>query len=94
MTLEQTVKDLQTQNAQFQQMFMALAQGQEELKALVIKEKKKKAKKPAGILNIGRRLRGPVKRALDLATPSNEGDNNEDDNNPGTNEDEVDYSEE
>ena len=45
MALEQTIKDLQTQNAQFQQMFLTLAKGQEELKNLIIKEKKKKAKK-------------------------------------------------
>ena len=63
---------------------MALAQGQEELKSLVIKEKKKKAKKPTGILNMGRRLIGPVKRSLDLTTPSNEGDNHEEYNNLGT----------
>ena len=43
---------------------------------------------------MGRRLRGPVKRTLDLSTPSNEGDNHEDDNNPETDEDEVDYSKE
>ena len=74
MALEQIVKDLQAQNAQFQQMFMALAQGQEELKALVIKEKKKKkAKKLVGILKMGTRLRRPVKGALDLSTPSNKG---------------------
>ena len=75
-------------------MFLALAKGQEELKALVIKEKTKKPKKQVGILKMGRRLRGPVKRAIDLSTPSNEGDNHEEDNNPGTDEDEADYSEE
>ena len=52
MALEQTVKDLQTQNAQFQQMIMALAKGQEELKALIVKEKTKKPKKPAGMVNL------------------------------------------
>ena len=75
MILKQTVKDLQTQNAQFQQMIMALAKGQEELKALIIKEKTKKAKKPVGVLNLGRRFRGSVKRAIDFTTTSNEGDN-------------------
>ena len=35
MDLEQTVKDLQAQNAQFQQMFLTLAKGQEELKTVV-----------------------------------------------------------
>ena len=62
MTLEQTVKDLQTQNAQFQEMFLNLAKGQEELKELVVNgKKKKKTKKPIDILNMGRRFRGPVK---------------------------------
>ena len=56
-------------------MFMALAKGQEDLKALIIKEKTKKAKKPAGVLKFGRRFRGPAKRALDFPTPSNAGDN-------------------
>ena len=44
MALEQNIKDLQAHNAQFQQMFLALAKGQEDLKALVIKDKKKKTK--------------------------------------------------
>ena len=75
MALEQIVKDLQAQNAQFQQMFLALAKGQEDLKALIIKEKTKKAKKPAGVLDLNRRFRGPAKQALDFATSSNEVDN-------------------
>ena len=52
MALEQNIKDLQAKNAQFQQMSMALAKGQEDLKALITKEKKKKAKKPDDILNM------------------------------------------
>ena len=97
MVLDQTVKDLQAQNDQFQQMFVALAQGQEYLKAWIIKEKTKKPKKPAGVVNLGRRIRGPAKRALDFATPSNEGDNQEEkpteeNNNPGTDEEKDDYS--
>ena len=80
-------------------MFLALAKGQEDLKALIVKEKTKKEKKPAGVLNLGRRFRGPAKRALDFATPSNEGDNQEEkpteeNHNHGTNEEEADYSEE
>ena len=99
MALKKTVKDLQTQNAQFQQMIMTLAKGQEELKALIVKEKTKKPKKPAGVVNLGRRIRGPVKRAIDFATPSDEGDNQEEkpveeNNNLGSEEDEPDYSEE
>ena len=77
MVLEQNIKDLQAQNAQFQQMLLALAKGKEDLKALMIKNKKKKTKKPVGALNMGRRFRGPAKKALEFATPSNEGDNQE-----------------
>ena len=99
MDLEQIVKDLQAQNSQFQQMFLALAKGKEDLKALIVKEKTKKAKKPVGVLNLGIRFRGLAKRSLDFATPSNEGDNQEEkpteeNNNPGFEEDEADYYEE
>ena len=80
-------------------MFLALAQGQKDLKALIIKEKTKKPKKPVCAVNLGRRIRGPVKQPIDFATPSNEGDNQEEkpmeeNNNPGSEEDEPDYSEE
>src|ERR1051325_3415990 len=53
MALEQTVKDLQVQNAQFQQMFTSLVQGQEDLKKLINKKKK-----VVGLLNMGRRYKG------------------------------------
>ena len=79
MALEQTIKGLQAQNAQFQQMFLALAQGQEDLKALIVKEKTKKAKKPTGVLNLGRRIRGPVRQVVELTSSSKEGDNKEGD---------------
>ena len=83
-------------------MFLALAKGQEDLKTLILKDKKKKTKKPVGVLNLGRRVRGPAKQALDFATPSNEGDTqdeinkktDEEDNSLGSEEDEADYSEE
>ena len=58
-------------------MFLALAKGQEDLKALMIKDKKKKTKKLVGVLSMGRRLREPAKKALEFETPSNEGDNHE-----------------
>ena len=58
-------------------MFLALAKGQENLKALMIKDKKKKAKKPVDVLNLGRRFKGPSRRTLDFATSSGEGDNQE-----------------
>ena len=56
MALEQTVKDLQVQNAQFQQMFTSLVQGQEDLKKLINKKKK-----VVGLLNMGRRYKGGPK---------------------------------
>ena len=40
-------------------MFLNLAKGKEELKTLITKERKKKTRKPVGILKIGRRFRGP-----------------------------------
>ena len=56
---------------------MALAKGQEDMKALILRDKKKKPKKPAGVVNLGRRIRGPVRRASELATSSKEGDTQE-----------------
>ena len=56
MALEQSVKDLQAQNAQFQQMFTSLVQGQEDLKKLINRKKK-----VVGVLNIGRRYKGGPK---------------------------------
>ena len=75
MDLEQTVKDLQAQNAQFQQLFLTLAKGQEELKTLLVKEKKKKTKKITGVLNMGRRFQGQSRRTLDFPTSSGDKDN-------------------
>ena len=91
--------NLQAQKAQFQQMFIALTKGQEDLKALIIKDKTKKPKKQTGVLNLCRRFRGPAKQALDFATTSDEGDNQgehpmEEKNNPRSEEDEHDYFEE
>ena len=38
MALEHTIKDLQALNAQFQEMFTSLAQGQKDLKQLITKK--------------------------------------------------------
>ena len=56
MDLEQTVKDLQAQNAQFQEMMLSLSKGQEELKTLLLE--KKKDKKSVSCINPGRRFKG------------------------------------
>ena len=89
MDMEQTVKDLQAQNAQFQQMLLAMGKGQEDLKALILKDKKKKSKKAAGILNLRRRP-----KTLDLSTPPNIGVSLEEDHNLEINDVEADYFEE
>ena len=74
MDLEQTVKDLQSQNTQFQQLLMTLAKRQEELKILLAEERKKKTKKVTRVLNMGRRFHGQTRRMLDFATTSGEGE--------------------
>ena len=80
MALEQTVKDLQPQNAQFQEMFTSLVQGQEDLKKLINRKKK-----VVGLLNMGRRYKGVPKRVsrieLSEGSVKNEGSvkGNEDD---------------
>ena len=79
-------------------MILTLEKEQEELKTLLIKENKKKAKKSTGVLNLGRRFKGPSRRTLDFATSSGEGDNQEGKNKEVTDhpefegEEEVDYS--
>src|SRR3954471_901329 len=87
MNLEQSVKDLQAQNAEFQTLILTLANGQNELKALLTK-KDKKTKKPKGVINMGRRFRGRPKKAEDAEIPKNEEDEERDDisikNNQGS----------
>src|SRR3954471_16224160 len=61
MDLEQFVKNLQAQNAEFQALILNLSKGQDELKSLLTK--KKEAKKPKGVLNLRRRFKGPLKKA-------------------------------
>ena len=77
MDLEQTVKDLQAQNTQFQQFLMTIAKGKEELKTLLAEEKKKKTKKVNGVLNMGRRFHEQTRRTLNFATTSGEGEGKE-----------------
>src|SRR3954471_23349044 len=48
MNLEQSVKNLQTQNNQFQEMILNLAKGQEDLKALLIEKEKNQHKHQGG----------------------------------------------
>ena len=110
MSSEQNIKDLQAQNAQFQQTFVTLAKGQEDLKALILKEKKKKKKKKnkkknknkkkiSGVLNLGRKFRGALKQPVDLTSSSKEGENQEretreDDPIPEVSNNDTDYNDE
>src|SRR4051812_17242119 len=68
MNLEQSVKDLQAQNAEFQALILNLSKGQDELKSLLTK-KEEKTKKPKGVLNLGRRFKGPLKKIEEAETP-------------------------
>ena len=72
MDLEQTVKDLQAQNSQFQQLLMTLAKGQEDLKALLEKNKEKKKKRP-GVATFGRRFESNARKVLEFPSTSDEG---------------------
>lgn len=58
MALEQTVKDLQAQNAQFQELILNLSKGQDELKTLLAK-KKKKTRRSGGLINLGKKIQRP-----------------------------------
>src|SRR3954465_5224325 len=71
MNLEQSVKDLQAQNAQFQDLILNLSKGQDELKALLTKKKKK------GKKTLGKKLR-PILQLRD-AEPSEDSDEDEQD---------------
>ena len=68
---EQAIKALQAQSAQFQEMVMSLAQGQQELKALLLKKKKKKR---TVLFNTGRRFGNTLHNEADPTTSSAEKD--------------------
>src|ERR1043165_6721021 len=72
MALEQTVKDLQAQNAQFQEMFTNLVQGQKDLKKLITRKKK-----VSGVLHMGRRHKGGHKVVSQLEISDKSGETEE-----------------
>src|SRR3954463_2276823 len=78
MNLEQSVKDLQAQNAQFQDLILNLSKGKDELKTLLTK-KEKKTKKPKGVINLGRRFKGRPKKAAETVIPKDEEEKEEGD---------------
>ena len=77
MALEQTLKDLRTQHAQFQDTLLNLAKGQQEMMALLVT--KNKTKKRVVILNMGRRFKGPARLAQVEYVSSEEDENQEED---------------
>ena len=46
-TTEQAIKALQAQNAQFQELVMSLAQGQQDLKTLILKKGRRRKRGPS-----------------------------------------------
>ena len=76
MDLEQTVKELQTQNSQFQETLLTLAKGQQELMSLMVD--KKKTKKMA-LINMGKRFKGPVRQVQVVEESSKEDENQDED---------------
>src|SRR3954471_12107086 len=61
MESEMSIKNLEAQNAQVRVAILELAKGQEELKALIIK-KKKKPKGSAGVSHLRRKIKIPDKK--------------------------------
>ena len=70
---KQAIKALQAQNAQFQELVMSLAKGQQDLKTLILKERKKKKKRTI-LFNTRRRVGNGLQSEIDLDTPSGQKD--------------------
>ena len=82
-SIDQAIKALQAQNAQFQEMFMNLAKGQKDLKTLILKDKKKKKKKKKTVLlNMGHRFGNRLQEEVDLSHSSVEGEHQEERKGP------------
>src|SRR3954462_9713772 len=79
MDSETNVKNLEAQNAQVQVAILELAKGQQELKALIIK-KKKKPKGSVGLSHLKRKIKIPVKRSKKPPIPEIVGDGEQGDN--------------
>ena len=63
---EQSIKALQAQNAQFQELIMSLAQGQQDLKTLLSKKKKKRTV----LFNPRRKSGNGSRNEVEQTTPS------------------------
>src|SRR4051812_33917832 len=79
MDSETSIKNLEAQNAQVQMEILDLAKGQQELKALMIK-KKKKPKGSVGLSHLARKVKIPVKRSKKTLIPEMVGEGDQGDN--------------
>src|SRR3954469_11344148 len=79
MESEASIKNLEAQNAQVQVAILELAKGQQELKALIIK-KKKKPKGSVGVSHLKRKIKIPVKKFKKPPIPETVGDGEPEDN--------------
>src|SRR3954471_11988029 len=79
MESETSIKNLEAQNAQVQVAILELTKGQQELKALMIK-KKKKPKGSVGVSHLKRKIKIPVKRSKKPMIPEIVGDGEQGDN--------------
>src|SRR4051812_23131981 len=79
MESETSIKNLEAQNAQVQVAILELEKGQQELKALIIK-KKKKPKGSVGLSHLKRKIKIPVKKFKKPLIPEIVGDGEQGDN--------------
>src|SRR3954471_16243611 len=79
MESETSIKNLEAQNAEVQVAILELAKGQQELKALIIK-KKKKPKGSLGLSDLKRKIKIPVKKFKKPPIPETVADDEQEDN--------------
>src|SRR3954469_3374113 len=79
MESETSIKNVEAQNAQVQVAILELEKGQQELKALIIK-KKKKPKGSVGLSHLKRKIKIPVKKFKKPPIPETVGDGEQEDN--------------
>src|SRR3954467_10086569 len=79
MESETSIKNLEAQIAHVQVAILELAKGQQELKALIIK-KKKKPKGSVGLSHLKRKIKIPIKRSKKPSIPEIVGDDEQEDN--------------
>src|SRR3954466_7994756 len=79
MDSETSIKNLEAQNTQVQIAILELAKGQQEMKALMIK-KKKKPKGSVGLSHLARKVKIPARRSKKAPIPKVVGEGDQEDN--------------